>query len=251
MSNLKIAFPQKTEEDRIRIAKDFYKNFLDTFIETIKFFSLSDKGFAKRFSGNFEIFKELYESGQSVQMHSGHFFNWEYMNWGIARNSPYPLLGVYAPMSNKAVDKLMYKMRSRYNTILINAYTFRTSFHQYSNQIYSLGLAADQNPPSPEKSYWVNFFGKRTAFYVGPEKGARVNNTAVVFVHFYKVKRGYYKADFQLITTEPKSYLPGQLTKQYVGYLEECIRKTPSNYLWSHRRWKHEFKEEFRNNLID
>jgi KDO2-lipid IV(A) lauroyltransferase len=36
MSNLAIAFPEKTEQEKVRIAKDFYRNFIDTFIETIK-----------------------------------------------------------------------------------------------------------------------------------------------------------------------------------------------------------------------
>src|SRR4051812_45028234 len=71
MSNLLLAFPEKTEAERIRISKQFYHNFIDTFIETLKFLSISDKEFSKRISGNFEIFKELYESGQNVQIHSG------------------------------------------------------------------------------------------------------------------------------------------------------------------------------------
>jgi KDO2-lipid IV(A) lauroyltransferase len=69
-------------------------------------------------------------------------------------------------------------------------------------------------------------------------------------VHFYSVKRGYYKAEFELLTTEPKNFERGQLTKLYVRYLEKCIEKKPANYLWSHRRWKHDFKEEYRKNVI-
>jgi KDO2-lipid IV(A) lauroyltransferase len=69
-------------------------------------------------------------------------------------------------------------------------------------------------------------------------------------VHYYKIKRGYYKADFKLITTTPKEYKRGELTKIYVAYLEECISKEPVNYLWSHRRWKHEFKEEYRKMVV-
>lgn len=76
MSNLLIAFPKKTPEERIKIAKEFYHNFLDTFIETLKFLSLSDKEFSKRLSGNFELLSDLYATGQNVHLQSGHFFNW-------------------------------------------------------------------------------------------------------------------------------------------------------------------------------
>jgi KDO2-lipid IV(A) lauroyltransferase len=65
-------------------------------------------------------------------------------------------------------------------------------------------------------------------------------------VHYYKTKRGFYHADFKLITTNPKELPRGELTKQYVKYVEDCIRKKPANYLWSHKRWKWEFSEEYR-----
>src|SRR5215203_4386514 len=45
--NLTIAFPNKEEEEKIEIAKKFYHNFTDTFIETIKLIS-GDKNFVDR-----------------------------------------------------------------------------------------------------------------------------------------------------------------------------------------------------------
>lgn len=250
MSNLLIAFPEKTQHERLQISKEFYHNFLDTFIETLKFLSLSDKEFAKRLTGNFDLLTDLYTTGQNVQLLSGHFFNWEYMNWGLSRNSPYPLIGVYSPVSNKLIDRIIYKMRSRYNGILVSFYEFKNRFHQLAKSRYALALIADQNPGISEKSYWLPFFGKLTGFVTGPEKSARINNNAVVLAHFYKVKRGYYHVNFELLTTTPKEFVRGELTKNYVAFLENCIRKKPANYLWSHRRWKNEFKEEFRKLMI-
>jgi KDO2-lipid IV(A) lauroyltransferase len=49
MANLMQAFPEKTEKERIAIAKKFYKNLFDMFLETIKMISVSDKFIAKRF----------------------------------------------------------------------------------------------------------------------------------------------------------------------------------------------------------
>jgi KDO2-lipid IV(A) lauroyltransferase len=43
------------------------------------------------------------------------------------------------------------------------------------------------------------------------------------------------------MTTEPNQYEEGQLTLQYVKLLEKKIKLNPSNYLWSHRRWKYTF----------
>ena len=249
-SNLALAFPEKTEKERLRIGKEFYKTFIDSFIETIKFFSLSDKSFTKRMTGNFDLLAGLFPTGQNIQLHGGHFFNWEHMNWALARNTPYPFIGVYAPISNKTFDRLMMKMRTRYNSIMLNAYNFSTRFHDVSRGRYIVALAADQNPPSPEKSFWIDFFGRPTSFFMGPEKSARINKTAVVFVHNYKAKRGYYHVDFTLVTTEPWHYGRGELTAKYVAFLEESIRKTPSNYLWSHKRWKQQYNESYKKNLI-
>ena len=44
--NLAIAFPQKTAKERQAIANDFYQQFTDSFIETFKLISISDKNFA-------------------------------------------------------------------------------------------------------------------------------------------------------------------------------------------------------------
>lgn len=251
MANLMIAFPEKTEKQRIRIAKDFYHNFLDSLFELVKFISLSDKAFSKRISGNFEVLQNLYPTGQNIQLHSGHFFNIEYLNWGIPKYSPYPFIGVYMAFSNAAIERIILNMRKRYGSIMLSAGAFKTSFHHYAKGRYALGLAADQTPPNPLMSSWLRFFGKMTPFITGPEKSARINNTAVVFVHYYKVKRGFYKAHFELLTTTPKDLPKGTITKEYVRFLERSIRQNPSNYLWSHRRWKHEFKEEYRKLVID
>ncbi|GAC1438624.1 MAG: lipid A biosynthesis protein [Sediminibacterium sp.] len=248
--NLAIAFPEKTEKERIRIAKEFYQNFTDTFIETIKLLSVNDKTFEKRFSSNIEVVNALYETGQSVQLEGGHFFNWEFVNLGLSRYGKYPFVGVYMPLSNKIFDKLIIQLRNRYGTILIPAGDFRTKFHQYVKGIYALGLAADQNPGGPEAGYWVPFFGRLTPFVKGPEKGAKLKNTAVVFAHFYKTKRGYYHTEFEIMTTTPRAFAEGKLTELFVSYVEKAICEKPANYLWSHRRWKWEYDAERFGHLV-
>jgi KDO2-lipid IV(A) lauroyltransferase len=246
MNNLLIAFPQKTELERTRIAKDFYHNFVDTFIETIKMISVSERTLRRRFTANFEVVNELYESGQNVYLVSGHFFNWEFGSLASSILSKYPFVAVYMPISNKIFDRLMLKVRQKFNAIFIPATNFRESFAPHANGRYALILVADQNPGNPERAYWMPFFGKMAPFINGPEKGAKANNAAVVFAHFYREKRGYYKADLKLVTTEPTTYDEGALTDELIRLTEEAIRRKPSNYLWSHRRWKWEYKEDYK-----
>lgn len=243
--NLRIAFPDKTEAERVRIAKDFYHNFIDSFIEIIKLLSVSEKTFRKRFSINIDVLNNLYAGTQNVEIVSGHYFNWEYANLGVSLDSKFPFIGVYMPLSNKVFDKLIYRLRTKFGSLLVPASEFKSNFHQYAKNRYALGLVADQNPGNPGKAYWTNFFGKPAPFARGPEKGAKMNNTAIVYAHFYKIKRGHYRLDFELITTTPKDYPDGALTKLLVKKVEESVKKIPANYLWSHRRWKwsHEFEK--------
>lgn len=250
MFNLSIAFPEKTESERIRIAKDFYHNFVDTIVETIKMISVSNNELKKRFSSNFEVLNDLYDSGQNIQLHGGHFFNWELVNLNIGIISKYPFIAVYQPLTNKIMDRIMLNMRQKNGTILIPASDFRDNFHKYVDDRYAMALVADQNPPNEYKAHWVNFFGRLTPFVVGPEKGAKAKNTAVIFGHFYKVKRGYYRLDLDLITTSPNNFEEGKLTQVYAEYVERAVRKKPANYLWSHRRWKWEFDPNKHGDLL-
>ena len=249
--NIAIAFPHKSEKERKKIANDFYQQFTDSFIETIKLLSISDKTFQKRFTSNVEVLNDLYNTGQSVQIMAGHFFNWEFANWGAAKYGKYPVLAVYMPLSNKAFNKLIYDVRARYGSILIPATNFRTQFLKHANEgPYAMALAADQNPGNPLQAYWVHFFGRPTPFVKGPEKGAKLNNTAQVFVHFYRTKRGHYHSEYEVMTTSPNYFNDGQLTALYVKVLEEKIKLNPSNYLWSHRRWKYTYDAATHEHLL-
>lgn len=244
MTNLSIAFPHKTESEKTDIAKQFYKGFIDTFIECIKMLSLSTKDFEKRCTIDIEAVNELAAKGTSIQFHSGHQMNWEYANWIFSKNLSIPWIGVYQPIANKPMNKIFYDLRARYGTILVSTKEFKTVVHTLFKSQYSIGLAADQNT-APHKSYWMYFFSKPVPFITGPEKGARKNNTAVVFVNFVKKKRGYYHFETKIICEAAAQTNEGELTKQYRTFLEESIQKQPSNYLWTHRRWKHVYESRF------
>ncbi|MDB5191529.1 MAG: KDO2-lipid lauroyltransferase, partial [Segetibacter sp.] len=253
MHNLLLAFPEKTEAERLRIAKDFYHNFLDNFIEVIKLLHISEKEFRSRIKSNVEVLNALEGQVPNVAIASAHFFNWEYANLAISLESRFQLLTVYMPVKNKAFDKLMYKMREKFGAKLIPATPpaeFRKAFLQHARTSYALGLVSDQNPGNPNNAYWLPFFGRLTPFVKGAEKSAKSAKSGVVFLHFYKIKRGYYGFEYKLVTTDAKSYEDGQLTKELIRLTEAAIRRFPSNYLWSHRRWKWEYNEEAHGKLV-
>jgi Kdo2-lipid IVA lauroyltransferase/acyltransferase len=245
MTNLDIAFPEKPEKEKKVIAKKFYHNLIDTFIETIKMISASKNFILKHFTGNWEVINSLKKPGRPMQLHLGHNFNWEWGNAAGAMNIQFPFLAVYIPLTNKNFERLFLKLRSRFGTIMLRATHMREDFLPYRNTQYLLGLAADQSPGDTKNGSWFNFFGRPTSFVKGPGKNAIIGDTAIVFCFIHKTRRGYYEAVFSLAEENPRAFTETELTGKFVKYLEGVIRQYPDMWLWSHRRWKHEWKEGY------
>lgn len=251
MDNLKIAFPEKSNEERVKIAKSFYHNLLDAFIETIKLLSASNRFLEKRITANWEVLEPLFETGKSCQIHMGHTFNWEWGHHVLSSHTKYKIIVVYKPLSSAVFERLMYSLRtSRNGNRFIAAGSMRESRETFKGTQYLMGLVADQSSRKLDNVYWLNFFGKPTAFVKGPEKGARAGNFPVLFTHIVKPKRGHYQAFFEIACDDPSALQEGELTLRYASYMEKVISAHPEMWLWSHRRWKKPWKEEYANNWI-
>jgi Kdo2-lipid IVA lauroyltransferase/acyltransferase len=251
MDNLRRAFPEKTEEELVRIAKKFYHNFIDSFMEVVKLVSASDRWLARRFTVDVSALDELYPTGKSVQMHLGHTFNWEWGQLVLTGLTKYQILVVYMPISNKPLEKLFYRLRTRNGNAFLPAPDMKEAIVPYLSFQYLLGLVADQSPGNMQNSYWIDFLGRATPFAAGPEKGARSGHLPVVFASIEKPRRGHYHATMQLACMDAAELAEGELTRKYVRYLEAVIRRRPDMWLWSHRRWKHAWKEEYESKRID
>lgn len=250
MSNLELAFPEKSNAERVKIAKQFYHNLLDSFIETIKLVTASRSFLEKRVTANWEVLEPLYKSGRSCQVHLGHTFNWEWGHHVLTSHTKYQVLVVYMPITNPAFEKLIYDLRVRYGNIFIPASNMSKSMEAYKDTQYLLGLVADQSPGNLNNAYWTYFFGKPTAFVSGPEKGARMGNLPVLFTAITKPKRGYYHAVLEVACEDPSALKEGELTLQYARYMEKVIRANPEMWLWSHRRWKRSWDPVYAKNWI-
>jgi KDO2-lipid IV(A) lauroyltransferase len=158
---------------------------------------------------------------------------------------------VYMPLGSKAMDSIFRKLRERFGTTLLPATHMSRSMVPYRNVVYVLTLVADQNPGSPETSYWCDFMGRPAPFVKGPERSARMGNLASVFVSIKKTRRGHYEATLSLGNDKPLSTPDGEITYQFVQFLENEIREQPENWLWSHRRWKHSYKPAYDSLRID
>lgn len=249
--NLSIAFPNKTEDEKRKIEKKFYKNFIDNFIETLKMLSGGVKFALKHFDADTSLIDQQYHNGKKLQFNLGHNFNWELANISVGARTAYPVLSVYLPVKSPVFEKLMRKIRGASGNILIPATDMKNAMLPYRNTLYLLALISDQVPAVESNAFWLSFFGVPTPFMRGPERGAVAGNLSVMFGHFIKTKRGHYRLEYELCTSEAASLPPGEITRRYARYLEEVITERPEMWLWSHRRWKKEWKPEFSNLWID
>src|SRR5215212_549442 len=70
--NLEIAFPAKSAAERKKIEKQFYRNFIDNFIETLKLISGGSKFACKHFEVDTSLMDEEYRKGKKLQFYLGH-----------------------------------------------------------------------------------------------------------------------------------------------------------------------------------
>ena len=197
MNNLLIAFPEKSEAERKQIAKEFYKNFVDNFIEVIKFVSISKKELQRRFTFDHQL-SMICTYRQKYTINTWAFLQLGVCQYCLPAKIAYPIVLVYMPVENKIFNRLFKKIRERFGTHLVAATKFKNEFFPYSKGRYALGLVADQNPGGPENAYWTDFFGRKTPFLKGAERNARMNNEIVILVNFYKTKSGYYHSEFEI-----------------------------------------------------
>jgi KDO2-lipid IV(A) lauroyltransferase len=177
--------------------------------------------------------------------------NWELYPMVLPLQQPLLLVGVYMPISNAAMNKIFIRLRARFGTALVPANDVKNGLQGYEGIPNILALGADQSPSKPAQAHWTYFLHQPTAFPTGPARNACRTQVPVVFTWIEKIRRGRYRFHAELITDNPQLLGEAELTRLYACKLEEVIRRHPDNYLWSHRRWKHAWKEEYRANWID
>jgi KDO2-lipid IV(A) lauroyltransferase len=243
-NNLRLVFPEKSEKEITIIAKEFYKHFGDILMETVKAFAMSNEEMYKRYHyKNPEIFQELFDKNKSIILMGSHYANWEWIVH-VSNFAPHKSYGTYSKLSNQYFDKLIRDSRGRHGGYLITAQeTIPIIKNNTENKILGVyGLVSDQSPVVQKTHYWREFMGVKVPIHTGAEAIAKKYDLAVVFFDVDKIKRGYYEVTFKLLTEDTSKFEKFELTNRFIDLVEEQIKRKPSLYFWSHRRWKHKDK---------
>ena len=238
--NLALAFPEKTQQERDRITKQFFKHLCDVIVETIKAFTISEKEIRKRFVvTNIEILEPYYQNEKSILLMAGHYGNWE---WSGILNKlmKHQAHAVYKPLDNKQFDAMVKKTREHFGAIIVsNKKIVPVLFRKWKKGIKTLTyILSDQTPKKGAFKHRDTFMGIDVPMFTGTEELAKMLDFSVLYLKVEKVKRGYYKTTFVPLVDSPKEYPDFQITRMFFDALEAQIREKPEYYLWSHKRWK-------------
>jgi KDO2-lipid IV(A) lauroyltransferase len=239
-------FPKKSDAEIKRITKLFYHHFCDMMVEAIKSLTISEAEMKKRFTfTNVELMQGIEAQNRSVILMCAHYGSWE---WIFILQTYVKSRGnaVYKQLANRYFDKLVKRIRAKYNSYLITTKDIiPTLIEQKRQGILTInGFVSDQSPKLDKAFYWNEFMGIKVPVHTGAEMLAKKLDMAVVFFGVKKIKRGYYETTFTTITLNPKEYENYQITDMFLKLAEEQIYEAPEYYLWTHKRWKHRDKKK-------
>lgn len=237
--NLQNAFPEKSVKEIIEIEKKFYRHFCDYVVETLKLMHVSDKQMRRHMKfTNPELIEQLRADGRPIFLYLGHQCNWEYViSITMWTHPDFKAVQIYHPLKNKCMDKLMYRLRSRFNSVGVpQKQTLRavlTMMHEGKQPL--LGLIADQRPSRKPEPEWMEFLNQDTPIITGGEVMGRKLNAHFIYGSMRCVHRGYYELTFKPI--EPVEGEEFGYSKRYMRMLENDIVAQPHMWLWTHNRW--------------
>lgn len=237
-ANLEASFPEMTDKQRWKIARGFYRNFTDIMVESFKMLSMNPKLIPSRVKIlNPELLQQYINDGKSIIAVSGHYCNWEWMGVGLKAITGMRALATYKPLSSELMERLMKEIRQLNGTELITMkQTFRTVS---SSTVPVISLLVSDQAPHPDNAYWTEFLHQDTPVFLGAERIAKSTGHVVVFLAMRRVRRGHYTLEIQELTQTPQTEPEHAITEMHLRALERLILEHPSNWLWSHKRWKH------------
>lgn len=242
--NLNLCFPEKSKKEIKTIEKKFYQHMCDMLVESIKSISISEAEMKRRFKfTNIEEIHKAEKANKSIMLMCAHYGSWEWI-FILQKYVSFDGYAIYKRIENKYFDRLVRKIRNKYNTYLITnketVFTLRQ--HKEEGKMGIYGFLSDQSPKVNSAHHWKEFMNIKVPVYTGAEKLSKEMDMAVMFFKTKKVKRGYYETTFETVTLSPNEYEDYQITDMFITYLEGLINEAPEYYLWTHKRWKHRDK---------
>ncbi len=239
--NLKRAFEREKNEKEINgIVKDVFINITRTSVEFVRQPVMKrDEILQMVTSEGEEYFQQALNQGKGAMLVSGHFGNWEILiGWLSARGYPLDLL--VGEQHNQKVNDLFISFRRSFGVGIIRVGVASRHVIKSLRSNRMVAVVSDQHAASGGAV--VQFFGRPASTPKGP--AAFAAKVGCPIICGCSVRLGYNK--HHLIITPP-IYSPNSgdtekdiltMTQKYTSRFEQFIRQNPSQWMWTHRRWK-------------
>jgi KDO2-lipid IV(A) lauroyltransferase len=241
ISNLKLAFPGKNDNEIKNIVKGCYVNVITVIAEFFYMRKISVEKLRRLLKvENIGLMQEKLKHGKGLIMISGHFGNWELTAYGVSKIFDIPVNVIIKEQTNKRVNEGINEIRTSGGNRMID---MRNSLREILTAIKNNGVVAmlgDQS--APKENIKVKFFLDGVPTYEGTARIAIKTGAEVLFGVSTRNTDGTYSLKFHEIDTsmykESTEENVKALTQAHVDLLVEYIKLRPDHWLWFHRRFK-------------
>ncbi|HKO45662.1 MAG TPA: lysophospholipid acyltransferase family protein [Pyrinomonadaceae bacterium] len=240
--NLKLAFPEKTEEERQLLLRGTFAGLGRQLGLFSKFATDSRESLLEitRWEG-LEHLEAAKASKQPIILFTGHVGAWELSSFGLSlRESPISFL--VRRLDNPKVEELVDRIRMRFGNQSVDKRGAARPMLNILRSGGTLGLLVDLNTLD-EEAIFVDFFGvpASTTFMLA-KLALRTNATVLPIFVPWDESSGKFRVH---ILPPVSAELTGdeaedirRLTANLTKVVENYIRRYPDQWLWIHKRWK-------------
>ncbi len=247
LENLRLAFgDQYNADERDRIVRGVFRHFCRMFMEILHIpRKLHPTTWRDHITlvGHEAVVDRLLRGGPLIML-TGHFGNWEMAGYlfGVFGFPPH---SVARTLDNPHLDRFLRSFRERTGQKMIAKRGGSDQILDVLRDGGVLSFLADQD--AGQNGMYVDFFGRPASTHKSIAILALQHNAPVVVGYARRVGPGFrYEVGCDAII-EPQEWTGTSddarlLTQRYTKALEDIVRRDPEQYLWLHRRWKHQPK---------
>ena len=238
IKNLSIAFPNFNENEKKQILKGMWINYGRIFAEYmfIKNFRQGSIGERNINIENQYILENVKKDLKPVIFISGHFNNFELMAMQIEKLG-IDLAAVYRPLNNKFLNPLMESIRKKYicKKQIKKGISGTKELLLNFKKGTSIALMIDQRV---SEGIRVDLFNEKALTTTIPAQFIKKFGAKIIPVHIERINVEKFNITFQDPIKFSKDSNIESITYKLNNILEEMIKKNPSQWIWSHNRWK-------------
>ncbi|MHC5542029.1 lysophospholipid acyltransferase family protein [Singulisphaera rosea] len=254
LDNLRLAFGDRyTEVERDQIVRGVYRHFCMMLMEILHIpRKLHPTTWRDRITlvGHEAVVDRLLKGGPVIML-SGHFGNWEMAGY-LFGVFGFPPNSVARTLDNPYLDTFLRSFRERTGQKMIP----KTGGYDQMLEVLRTGgvlsFLADQD--AGQNGMYVDFFGRPASTHKAIALLAIEHSAPVVVGYARRIGPGFRDEVGCEAVIEPEEWTGTAddarlLTQRYTTALETVVRRSPEQYLWLHRRWKHQPKPRVKRNV--